>query len=137
MKNLTMKQAFLLWLGVSVVLLLTLFLWAPVSDMFRTADLASYVHIADPAPITKPHFRQAGYYIAGIPKNNSMNIFPMDRDEPLQSVYQAMAWVHQRGGGLVQVEPGSLRRGKRIAYFGCDESRGGQCFSDVQVTVKK
>lgn len=146
MKPFTLKQAFLGWLAVSVTLLLLLFLWNPLVHMlYRVRDaavraevsLASYFRMAEPAPITKPKFRQAGYFIAGIPAHNPVGIFPMDRDEPLQSVYEAMAWVHQRGGGVVQVEPGSLRRGKRVAYFGCDESRGGKCFPDVYVTVKR
>lgn len=144
MKNISMKQAFFGWIVVSVALIVLVLFQGPISKaLHRTQDaavraeayLASYFRVAE--LMDKSRVRKVGFYVTGIVSaHHTVGIFAMSQDEPLESVYQAMAWVHQRGGGIVQVEPGSLRRGKRMAYLGCDERRGGQCFSDVSITVR-
>lgn len=101
------------------------------------ATVASYFELAAAPRTPHPALRRAGYIVTGMPDKAPWKIFLMSNDEPIATVYEAMEWVHNAGGGKVQIEQASLRRGKKIDYFGCDPSRGGKCFPDVYVITQR
>lgn len=121
-------------------------LGAPVTTLMRNvsrnlyaslrATVASYLEVAPAPPSPHPALHRASYVVIGMPTKTAWKVFPMSSDEPIATVYEAMEWVHNAGGGKVQIEQASLRKGKRLDYFGCDPSRGGKCFSDVQVITQ-
>jgi hypothetical protein len=94
--------------------------------------------------------RHSTHFVTGVPDHGPEAVFGQDPDEPIQTVYDVMAWVHGQGGGRVQVEPHTLGKGKHRDYLGCDPGRAhaswwarfwdgesdGRCYSDVYVTVK-
>jgi len=154
-QNLTMQQAFCGWLLLGFLYVCAWVLLPTLGMLehrivFRTsflygqarkaivAEVDSFTKIPSP-PTVYPWFRRSGAICIAVPRKAPQKIFPLSQDEPIGTVYEAMDYVHSVGDGqgTVELERGSIRRGKRLWYLGCDPQMGGHCWPGVQLTLKR